>query len=275
MTITYRTAGDWGAGKGSNLTPEEVDENFWTLWLAVLAATANPPDPIDVASFSVSGTTFTVHLSNGATHGPFELPLVTFRWRGAWVPGIEYEAFDVFFVVDTGLYFVLREHVSAETFDENAESEDETDAPGGPLYHKMFGLFPGAATGPSRIVTNIAEVFYQPFDSDHGHYVRCNGPESTDTDTDPLAFEVRLGAAGDLSVGLEVTVRQTKPAVTLHFVAVEDTDDTVEIIGKDGYLNETGMLGATVTLKLVELEQDETDGNRAVWELHGDLAASP
>lgn len=31
MTITYRTAGAWGAGKGSNLTAAEADQNFYGL----------------------------------------------------------------------------------------------------------------------------------------------------------------------------------------------------------------------------------------------------
>lgn len=29
--LTFRLAGEWGAGKGTPLTPQEVDMNFWLL----------------------------------------------------------------------------------------------------------------------------------------------------------------------------------------------------------------------------------------------------
>lgn len=74
MTITYRTAGDWGAGKGANLTPAEVDESFYSVELRLEALENYPPSPVEISNVTVSGSQLTFHLSDGGTFGPFTLP---------------------------------------------------------------------------------------------------------------------------------------------------------------------------------------------------------
>ncbi|MDK1386388.1 hypothetical protein QN224_13310 [Sinorhizobium sp. 8-89] len=74
MTITYRTTGAWGAGKGSNLTPAEVDGSFYDLDARVAEMEANPPEPNQIASITQAGNTITIHMEDGSTHGPFTLP---------------------------------------------------------------------------------------------------------------------------------------------------------------------------------------------------------
>jgi len=74
MTITYRGDGAWGTGKGSNLTPGEVDGNFHDLDSRVDALETVPPEPIEISLITQAGDTITVHMSDGSTHGPFNLP---------------------------------------------------------------------------------------------------------------------------------------------------------------------------------------------------------
>ena len=55
----------WGAGKGSNLTPVEVDENFWDLDQRTTALEASPPAPVGIAQVTVTGSTFTIGVRHG------------------------------------------------------------------------------------------------------------------------------------------------------------------------------------------------------------------
>jgi hypothetical protein len=79
MTLTYRTAGAWGAGKGSNLTATEVDGNFYDLDQRVVDLEENPPVPNEISNITVSGTQMTIYLEGGASFGPFTLPQANFR----------------------------------------------------------------------------------------------------------------------------------------------------------------------------------------------------
>lgn len=106
MAVIYRTAGAWGAGKGANLEPAEVDENFYTLVLALAALELE--EPIQISSITVEGNILTVHMENGTTY-PVEIPIAAFRWRGDWQAGTDYEPFDIF-VTNDGLYFVLQDY---------------------------------------------------------------------------------------------------------------------------------------------------------------------
>lgn len=79
MTITYRTAGAWGAGKASNLTPVEVDENFYDHEQRIADMEANPPEPNNISNIEVVGTQMTIHIEGGTSFGPFTLPQANFR----------------------------------------------------------------------------------------------------------------------------------------------------------------------------------------------------
>ena len=74
MTITYRTAGAWGSGKGSNLTAAEVDQNFADLDGRVDALETTPPVPAQISDITQTGDQITIHLDNGDSFGPFTLP---------------------------------------------------------------------------------------------------------------------------------------------------------------------------------------------------------
>lgn len=74
ITITYRGDGDWGTGKGGNLTPAEVDANFWALVQAV-EDLGEGPAPAEIATITLSGTQLTITLSDARVFGPYTLPL--------------------------------------------------------------------------------------------------------------------------------------------------------------------------------------------------------
>jgi len=74
MPIIYRTTGAWGPGKGSNLTPSEVDENFYDHELRIADIEASPPEPNQIANIIQTGDTITIVMEDASTFGPFTLP---------------------------------------------------------------------------------------------------------------------------------------------------------------------------------------------------------
>lgn len=116
MTISYRTAGAWGAGTGTNLTAAQVDENFYTIHLRVLDLEDNPPEAISIDHFEITGSLLTIVMTDASTHGPFVLPMGQWRWTGEWEAEATYFLGDLF--TESGnLYFVRVQHVAAEEFD--------------------------------------------------------------------------------------------------------------------------------------------------------------
>jgi hypothetical protein len=73
MTI-YRTSGAWGAGKGSNLTPAEVDENFYGHEQRIDDLESSPTEPNQIANIIQTGDTITIVMEDATTFGPFTLP---------------------------------------------------------------------------------------------------------------------------------------------------------------------------------------------------------
>ena len=118
MPIIFRTEDEtkWGAGKGSNLTPGEVDENIWELLGRIAALEDSPPTAISIDHFEVVGALMYVHMSNLAVLGPYTLPVSAWAMRDAWQPLTPYAAMDV--VTNGGsVYLVNRAHTSAAAFD--------------------------------------------------------------------------------------------------------------------------------------------------------------
>lgn len=133
MATIYRTTGAWGAGKGANLTPAEVDNNFWGIVQRVLAIETNPPSPAEISNIEVVGTQMMIYLSNGDSYGPYTLPYATFRFRGEWAPATNYVFMDIVTVRQKGLYFIDQTHTSDATFDPTKQLGGED------VYTLMFG----------------------------------------------------------------------------------------------------------------------------------------
>lgn len=133
MDLTFRTLGPWGAGKGANLLPSEVDGNFWSIAQAITSIIDDPTTPNGIQSITVSGTQMTITLNDGTTLGPYTLPVLMFRWRGEWEPSQNYAQLDVFTVQGSGIFAVLIAHTSAATFDPNLQIG------GQPALNQLFG----------------------------------------------------------------------------------------------------------------------------------------
>jgi hypothetical protein len=116
MTIIYRTTGAWGAGKGANLTPAEVDDNFYDLEQRVDSLETTPPEAVSIDTIDVTGNLMTITLTDARALGPFILPAARFRWTGVWQPGLHYFENDVF-TYNLEIYVVLVEHDADATFD--------------------------------------------------------------------------------------------------------------------------------------------------------------
>lgn len=149
MDITFRTLGPWGAGKGSNLQPSEVDANFWSLAQAIVTLQNNPALPVGIASITVSGTQMTIYLTDGSVMGPFTLPVLTFRWRDEWAPNTTYAVLDVFKVTNVGIFLVQIGHTSGPAFDPTI-----TDGSGNPMLLQLFGSADAALSGLSDVQIN-------------------------------------------------------------------------------------------------------------------------
>ena len=127
---TYRTAGAWGPGIGVNLTPAQVDGNFYELRTDLDDVIANPPTADGIVSISQSGFNLTFHTTLGNEIGPIAIPVVYTVWRGEWSPLTLYTEADLFKVDGVGIFAVLQDHTSAATFDPDAAAG----SPLAPLY---------------------------------------------------------------------------------------------------------------------------------------------
>jgi hypothetical protein len=152
VPLVFRTPGPWGAGKGSNLQPSEVDGNFWAVAEAIVALETNPAVPNGISSISVSGTQMTIYLDNGDVMGPYTLPVLMFRWRGEWEPSTSYAVLDVFTVTNTGIFCVIIAHTSGTSFDPNI-------AVGGqPALQQLFGSTDASLSGLSDVrITSLTD----------------------------------------------------------------------------------------------------------------------
>lgn len=123
VSITFNTTGAWGAGTGV-LEAAEVDENFYSVKLAIEALEDDRPQPNNIASIimAANGTQIIVILDDATEIGPLPLPVLQFRDRGEWIPFAVYAVLDVFSVEGYGLYSVRIAHTAAASFDEEAAS---------------------------------------------------------------------------------------------------------------------------------------------------------
>ena len=166
MTQTYRTDdfARWGAGQGFNLSPQQVDINFWDLIQRMIAQEARPDPSAGIAYFEIVGVMMFVHMTDGSVLGPYELPIATFRDRGPWTPSTVYSKMDTF-NINGGLYVVIFDHTSGTTFNPGAN-----DGAGHDYYQLMMqtpgsSLPAGGAVGMSLLkatTTDYSVLWGQP-----------------------------------------------------------------------------------------------------------------
>jgi hypothetical protein len=138
MGYTFRTSGPWGIGNNQDLTPEQVDNNFWQ---AIQDNQAKAVQGVGIANIVVHGNQFTVVLTDHTLLGPYDIPMMTIQFKGEWAPNTQYYAGDIITSVGA-TYMVEINHVSNATFDAGAN-----DGMGNDYYGVL--LKSAAATLPS------------------------------------------------------------------------------------------------------------------------------
>lgn len=235
----FRTAGAWGAGLGRNLTPAEVDTNFYGHDTRILALEDNPAAGIGISNITVSGNQVMFFMSDATTFGPFNLPYATIAVRsGVWQPTTAYFKLDLIEVSGFGFYLVLQDHTSAATFDPDRVISSN------PVYRLVIpSLIPA-------LLNRITATTYTVTALNRGKYLRF---------TAGAGCVITLPASG-LSDGDEVHCRAAT-AGALSFVAASGAT----LAPPAGDQAATSRYGAVVTAKWCETE--------AMWDLFGDLAA--
>jgi len=115
MTITYRTPGAWGPGKGANLTAAEVDGNFHGLNTRLTAVESNPVQPAQIEAITSSGSALTITMDNGDVFGPLPVPAAALRFMGSWASATAYLKNDVV-RFGNDVYYISADHTSGATF---------------------------------------------------------------------------------------------------------------------------------------------------------------
>ena len=228
MTLTFRTEGPWGPGKGGNLTPGEVDDNFWSLKTA-LDNIGDELVPAEIDNITLTGNELRIFLEDGREFGPFLIPRASFRWRETFEPGRQYFGNDVFEVPGQGIFLVLKNHTSESPFDPGRTIDSAA------VYQRLFA-------SQSVDVVAVAETTFTPQIGDESNYFRCTneaGCAVTIPDSSEQAF----------AQGTELHFRQAGAASVLI-----EGDTGVTINGIDGFLNQTAGRGAVVTVKKVQAD---------------------
>lgn len=144
-------------GKGSNLSPSDIDGNFYNLAVAVNTIQASLRTTVSIDHFIVAGAQFWVVLTDHSERGPFTLPTVLWNFRGVWAPLTTYTTNDVF-TTGPSAYVVLLPHTSASTFDAGA-----SDGMGHDYYDLLLTLPAGLPTGGSigSVLIKASAIDYQ------------------------------------------------------------------------------------------------------------------
>lgn len=143
MGYTFRTSGPWGPGLSSDLSPAQVDNNFWQ---AIQDIQAKAPQGVGIANFVVQGNQMTVVLTDHTLLGPYPLPMASINFRGEWFHNTFYAANDI--ITHGGsTYMVMENHTSAATFDPGANDGHGNDYYGLLLQNPACTLPAGGPAG--------------------------------------------------------------------------------------------------------------------------------
>ena len=233
--MIYRGAGAWGAGKGGNLTPAEVDGNFYELRVDLDAVVDDLPAPAEIDTITVVGGQMTIVLSDARSFGPYTLPRATFRYRGDYEAANNYFANDFISVPGVGVYIVLISHTSEATFNPARVISSQ------PVYLLMYAE-------PRSQVVNVTASTFDPLLTHVWGYIRCAN-----------TCEVFLPANAELAfpIGSELHFRQVSGAVDI----TPETGVTLSVPA--GFIAQTAQAGAVLTCKKVATN---------TWDVFGWLA---
>lgn len=247
MTIVYRTAGAWGAGKGSRLTASEVDGNFYDHEQRIAAAEAAiPAANKSIDTIDVSGALMTITYTDTTTD-EFLLPMFELQGAGAWLNNTSYSRGDVVTVGGDGAYLVLVDHTTpvSGSFDPDAVDVDDNQ-----LYALLFPY----PTGSQYV--QVSGTTYTLSAGDSNRYLRC---------TNAGGCEVTFPDDGNFPANMEVHFRQGDDG---PITFVEGGTSVVLNPQRDGYDTATPWKGATVTAKYLGDNEWDLIGT------HGDAVTS-
>ena len=232
MTLIYRTAGAWGAGKGVNLTPAEVDGNFYDHEGRIVSLEDSAALGTQIDYFSITGYDLYVHMTDHSVLGPYTLPSTpTWTFTGAWQPTTAYEINDVFTALGK-VYLVVYAHTSASSFDPGANTAG----------HDYYAVLMSLPATPVSTITGSSITLDSTYAN---NYMRC---------TNAAGCSVTL-SAGVFAVTTELHFRVANDVgVTL----IADTGVTFDI--PSGFLAECSTHGGVLTAK-----QYDTDA----WDIFG------
>lgn len=238
VTITFRDTGPWGAGVGRLLTKEEFDENNYALKQAV-EALQSVGGANEIANFTQTGSQFTVVMADGATFGPYDLPLATWRDAGEWAATTAYYKNDVISRRGSGVYRVLQDHTSEATFDAAASNS------AGDYYSLLI-----SAPNPAPI-KEVTTSTYTPVAGDANKYLRY---------TNVLGCVVTLDSDAFYEA-CELHHRQCTGGPVI--IQMGDTGGVLNV--PTGFDSATDTIGAVCTTKMVGTDE---------WDIFGHLAVA-
>lgn len=240
MPVIYRTAGAWGAGKGGNLTPVEVDGNFWDVDQRIETVLAGLV-PVEIVSVGLSGSQLTFTLSDSTVLGPVTVPLPRLAWRSDWAATTAYARNDMVRVAGEGLFIVAEDHTSPGAW-------DEAHLVGGdPAYILAFAE-------PRATVTTVATTTHTLAAASVYAYHRF-------THASGCTITVPANATVALPVGTEFHLRQSAAGGLTISAAVGVTINIPTALEAS-----TDREGAVVTVKKIGADE---------WDLFGLLAVAP
>jgi hypothetical protein len=271
VAVIYRTAGAWGAGNGANLTPAQVDGNFWDHEQRIDTLETTPPTPNNIANISATGSQLTITMDDASTFGPFTLPTARLIWTGDWADATAYGVNNVFRDPDTGsIYIVIKGHTSVDPFDPDATSG------GDPVYELMVdaGELGGGGGGVAGVAETsattinptldqanylfLSDYFDEPTYNANTGFVTCNLPNDA-TVAFPIGTRLyfsQLGNTLKINLASSTIYAPSDPVVSRYYgatlTATKVAVDTWVVGGdlnypesRSGYLNDVITVSAT------------------------------
>jgi carbohydrate binding protein with CBM5/12 domain len=260
MAIVYRTSGPWGAGKGANLVAGEVDVNFYDLDQRMVTVEDTLPEAaVGIAFFSISGSTFSVHMTDGTVQGPFELPVRAWNFRGEWLPSTVYNVDDVI-TANGSVYLVLVNHTSGSSFDAGANDGSGHNYYGLLLTNPANMLPDGGLTGqilakvsdtdydvawqtpivfPSQKLLTAPDPTYALTSNNIASYVRC-------VNVSGCTIIIPNDSSLNFPLSTEISFRQCTASAVILSPASGVTLNAI-----DGLLTKSGAIGAVISAKKV------------------------
>jgi hypothetical protein len=190
----FRTddAEKWGDGKGSRLSSQEVDLNFWGLHRRIEDIEENPPAATGIEAIENEAPgVATFYLTDG-THYNVPLPVAGLHYRGLWEPEFPYDRLDLFSVERVGLFMVLKTHISGTTFNPLAQDE-EFDS----LYRQLSGA-------PADIAYDVALDVFGPIPGDGKPLLKFLANRSFILPAGLIGSEAHLAKAVDANMSLPI-----------------------------------------------------------------------